>query len=67
MTNTNERIYKTDIPGIKSHELLEIGGYLKTDCLYCLKEFEFNNGDIDDNGWVYCPICGGAHETKGFI
>ena len=39
----------------------------KTDCLYCLEEFEFTKDDIDENGWVACPKCGGEHETKGFI
>ena len=39
----------------------------KTDCLYCFREFSFDEIDIDESGWVYCPHCENAHETKGFL
>ena len=39
----------------------------KTDCLYCHEEFNFDEEDVDDVGWIYCPKCEGAHETKGFV
>ena len=44
---------------------------MKTDCLYCHIEFSFSPTDIDYSNsctdLIYCPKCGGAHETRGFI